>query len=204
MEFKKLNDSLFLFVDKSPKLCYITKTDYDAKLRDLFENQNFEKITDFKLEKELVAFRQLLRETIGKSVSNIKLLNLNPINSISEAYDQIKLHKSGFPLPPLVPCHSSLTNKVEQYLKSILALLLKKCTFMVDSTQKFKEKFMVDNNKYDPEKNELLSFDINKLYPSVNVDRTLSFILEVIIPTRKNISLKNLILKVIFFRFRQE
>jgi hypothetical protein len=51
---------------------------------------------------------------------------------------------------------------------------------VVDSTKKFKEKFMVDKNKCDPEKKELLSFDIKKLYPSVNVNRTLSFILELI------------------------
>ena len=42
MEFQKLNDSLFIFVDKCPNLCYITNCEYDKKLGQLFLNEKFE------------------------------------------------------------------------------------------------------------------------------------------------------------------
>ena len=171
LDFKKLNKSLFLFVDKSPNLCYITMKEYDKKLGDLFLNDKFELIHNFKIEKELVEFRKLIRETIGKNISNVKYLNLKPKNSISEAYGQIKMHKEGSPLRPLVPEHSALTNNVEKYIKPILSPLLKECSYLVNSTKEFKAKFMLEKIKFDPEKHELMSLDIKKLYPSVNVNR---------------------------------
>ena len=155
LDFKKINDSLFIFVDKSPKLCYITKKDYDKKLADLFMNNKFLKIDNFVIEKELIEFRKMLRETLGKNISNIKYLNLKPINTISEAYGQIKIHKVGYPLRPLVPGHSSLTNNVEKYLKPILNPLLKECKYLVDSTKAFKTKFMIEKEKFDIEKHEI-------------------------------------------------
>ena len=83
LDFKKLNDSLFIFVDKSPKLCYITKTDYDDKLADLFVNNKYKKLENFVIEKELVEFRKILIETLGKSITNVKYLNLKLLNTIS-------------------------------------------------------------------------------------------------------------------------
>ena len=180
LDFKKLNDSLFIFVDKSPNLCYITNVEYDKKLADLFVNKKFEKIENFVIEKELVAFRKLIRETIGTNISNIKFLDIKPKNTISEAYGQIKMHKVGQPLRPLVPGHSSLTNNVEKYLKPILAPMLKECSYLVNSTKEFKSRFMVEKDKFDPEKHELMCLDIKSLYPSVNVNRVLSFILELL------------------------
>ena len=35
LNFKKENESSFIFIDKSPSICYITKNDYDLKLSTL-------------------------------------------------------------------------------------------------------------------------------------------------------------------------
>ena len=41
LEFEKLNDSIFIFIDKSPNLCYRTNADYEKKLGELFLNEKF-------------------------------------------------------------------------------------------------------------------------------------------------------------------
>ena len=98
LSLKKLNESLFISIDKSPNICYISKKDYDKKLSDIFDTENFEKLPNFKIVTELEAFRKIPTETLGRNVSNLKMLNLHPKNSISEAFGTIKMHKDGFPL----------------------------------------------------------------------------------------------------------
>ena len=58
--------------------------------------------------------------------------------------------------------------------------MLKECSYLVNSTKEFKSRFMVEKDKFDPEKHELMCLDIKSLYPSVNVNRVLSFILELL------------------------
>jgi hypothetical protein len=70
LNFKKQNEAIFIYCDKSPSLAYISETDYKTKLWDLFGNKNFSKIDNFKIETELVAFRLLLRETIKDNIFN--------------------------------------------------------------------------------------------------------------------------------------
>ena len=78
-----------------------------------------------------------------------------------------------------------MTYNVEKYLKPIPSSLLKECTYLVDSTKAFKTKFLVEKAKFNPEKHELLFLDIKSLYPSVNVNRTLSLILELLFANPK-------------------
>ena len=80
----------------------------------------------------------------------------------------------------MVPGHSSLTNNVEKYLKPILNPLLKECEYLVNSTKAFKTKFMIEKEKFDIEKHEIRCLDIKSFYPSVNVNRTISLILDLI------------------------
>ena len=57
LDFKKLNDSIFINCDKSPSLAYISDTDYKSKLWDLFGNEKFLKLENFQIETELKTFR---------------------------------------------------------------------------------------------------------------------------------------------------
>jgi hypothetical protein len=43
--------------DKAPNLAYIFEQDYQRKIQDLFENPQFTKVENFKIETELVSFR---------------------------------------------------------------------------------------------------------------------------------------------------
>ena len=149
-------------------------------MSDLFDNNKFEKLNNFAIEPHLISYRQLLRETIGKTVNNIKLLNLNPTYTIAECYGTLKLHREGLPLRPICTGYLSFTNNVEEYIKNIISPLISECKFLVSSTKQFKERFLVEKEQFNPSKHKLLSFDITKLYPSVNVTRVISYILELL------------------------
>jgi hypothetical protein len=68
----------------------------------------------------------------------------------------------------------------ENYLKNILEPLLNKCSFLVDSQTAFKNKFLTEKIKFDPNQHELVSFDIKAMYPNINVTRTVSYIIATI------------------------
>ena len=180
LDFKKLNESLFIYCDKSPNIAYITETDYKSKLNDLFDNQHFSKIENFRIEKELVAFRKLLRETIGTNISNISLIKLFPLNTIAHCYGSLKTHKPGLPLRPITTGFSSLTAPVETYLANIFEPLLTNCSFLVKSTQEFKEKFLAEKNNFNSQTDEIITLDIKSLYTSVNIPKVTDYIVDLI------------------------
>ena len=125
-----------------PNLAFISEKDYQSKLSDLFDNDRFSKILNFKIEPELIAFRKLLRETIGPNISNISLIKLNPLNTIANCYGSLKVHKPNLPLRPIFAGYSSLANPVEEYLKYIFEPLLDHCFYLVNSTKTFKNTFL--------------------------------------------------------------
>ena len=55
--------------------------------------------------------------------------------------------------------------------------------FAIDSPKKFKERFLPDGLKFDPKKHEIITIDACKLFTSINVNRTISHILEIIYKT---------------------
>ena len=48
------------------------------------------------------------------------------------------------------------------------------------SAKKFKEKFLNDRENFNPEKHEIFSIDALSLYTSINVPRTIEYILDTI------------------------
>jgi hypothetical protein len=89
-------------------------------------------------------------------------------------------------LRPLDPRHSSLTHNVEKFLEHLLNPLLKKCYYLFNFTKSFKAKFSVQKGKFDIEKHETRCPDIKPLYPSVNVNKTVDFILDLLYTDQKS------------------
>ena len=83
-----------------------------------------------------------------------------------------KLHKTGHCLRPII------TTGAERFLKKLICPLLEKCEYSVDSTKKFKEKFLNDRVNFDFKKHEVFSIDAVSLFTSINVSRTIEFILD--------------------------
>ena len=124
------------------------KSDYHEKLKALFNNSDFEKIEDFKLEDTRKSYRELLNDTIlGCLGQNNKWL-VEPKNSIASIYGKVKYHKQGAPLRPIGTGYSHIVDGAEHYLKNILEPLLNKCTYLVDRQKTFKNKFLTEKNKF--------------------------------------------------------
>ena len=80
---------------------------------------------NFNIEPHLIKYRKFLRESLGKCVNNIKMLNLNPTYTIADCYGTIKLHREHHPLRPITTGYLSFTNSTEEYLKDIISPLIR-------------------------------------------------------------------------------
>ena len=160
LNFCKQNpDCIFLLSDKTPDIVLMKKSEYQAKLAEVLETDNFIKVESFNLETELASYRKLVRETVSENFGEIAKRNLDGQNSISNFYGNVKVHKSGYPLRPISAGFSSLTNKAENFLKNFFDPLLEKCTFLLKGMKEFKEVFLPACEKFDYQHREIVSFD---------------------------------------------
>ena len=87
-------DILLLKVNKQADLIFLTKTDYNEKLKCLLD-QNFIKLDDYdrtSMEEDLQEYRKLLTRTFSGSLPIWKIRSLFPIYSLSKFYGSPKLH----------------------------------------------------------------------------------------------------------------
>ena len=75
---------------------------------------------------------------------------------------------------------NSVTIGAEEYLKGLVKPILNGCDFALGSTKQFKEKFLKDIMKFDPKLHDVISYDAVSLYTSVNVERTVNYIFDII------------------------
>ena len=182
LHFLKQNPQLTLLnVDKSPSVCFIEKKSYHEKLNEVFgDDQNFEKILDFKLDIDLDSYRKLLRETISKNISYRTNQKLEPLNSISTGFGMMKYHKAHKAIRPIVTHYNSLVANAQVFIKNLIVPIAKNCKYAIDSPKKFKDRFLPDSLKFDPNLHEICLIDAQKLFTSINVNRTISHILKII------------------------
>ena len=168
-------------VDKSIDVAIMFRSEYNTKLSLIFDNnKNFEKIPNYNIEKDLKAFRDMLKKHLGQSVSSKTLTYLEPNSTTSISYGMIKLHKPEKGLRPITTGYNSITCNAQTYLKGFVDPMLSQCTYLVDSPAKFKERLLADLPKFDPEKHTIVSYDAVKLFTNVNTNRVVSHVLDTI------------------------
>ena len=131
------------------------------------------------LEVDLKKYRALVSQLSPHLTKGSKTL-VKPEEGLKRGYGIPKLHKSGHPLRPIISSINSITSGAERFLKDLIRPVLEKCSYSVNSTKTFKEKFLNDRNKFDSEKHEIFSIDAVSLYTSINVPRTVEYILDII------------------------
>ena len=121
-----------------------------------------------------------MRETISKNSSSNNLKKLDPLNSISSGFGLMKFHKPNKELRLIITHYDSIVANSQIFIKNLIQTLAKDCKFAIDSPKKFKERFIPDSLKFDSTKHKIVSIDACKLFTSINVNRTISHILEII------------------------
>ena len=144
------------------------------------------KIDNFDLNFQMQAYRNLLHCTMGGCVNQQNGFLLQPSSSISHMYGKVKVHKSEWPIRGICTGYSHMVIGPKTYLKKLLNPLTTRCTYLVDSQLAFKRKFSVQKTKFDKNLHEVVSFDINQMYPSINIPKTVDYILTAIFRNPRN------------------
>ena len=88
------------------------------------------------------------------------------------------MHKDGKPLRIIVSSLNSICSGAENYLKNILQNFLPECKYSIESTKKFKTWFMQERKKFEKSDYQIVTLDVVKLYPSVDIEFTLKHIIK--------------------------
>ena len=125
-------------------------------------------------------------KSFNKIITNFKLFvshsdayNIQPIDAIKWAYGLPKNHKKNIPLRPIVSSLNSITSSSEAFLQNLISPITKSCKFSVESTIEFKKRFL-EIKGFNSEEYEIVTFDCVSLYTSINIDRVLEHILNII------------------------
>ena len=82
-------------------------------------------------------------------------------------------------LRPIVSSINSITCGAEEYLKTLIEPIVKKCKYSICSSKEFKAKITKINN-FNHNEFEIVSFDAASLYTSINIQKVTKYIIEYI------------------------
>ena len=115
-----------------------------------------------------------MKEYVPKNVYQ----KMIPLEQNKRGYGIVKLHKNGSPIRPIVSTIGSLTSGSEEYLFSVLSQFNDICTYSCKSTKEFKNFFLEKRSKFDHNIHEIASLDAVSLFPNVNVQTVIDFIIS--------------------------
>jgi hypothetical protein len=128
---KNNEDDIFLAVDKSQDLIFLSKLDYFKKVND-FLGQYFEKIKNYdheNSEKDIENYRKIINNTFQTSLPKWIVRKLHPLASVSELYGTIKCHKVGEPIRGIRTGLNSIVTHSEEFLGHFATLRIRMQTF---------------------------------------------------------------------------
>lgn len=161
-----------LKVDKSKDLYLTTEDKYKFKLAAQFPRDKFEKLSHSPLNTDISSFRKLIKK-LKPFLSKKTFKSIGPSYGLKAGYGIVKKHKIGEPLRIIVSSRNSISSGIEDYFSKIMKKMIPEISFSVDSTKSFKEKFLRDRNKFDPDFYKLISLDVVSMFPSIILHKVL-------------------------------
>jgi uncharacterized protein (UPF0335 family) len=149
----------------------LDKTEYVNKMETIFMDSSaykkLRKDPTKSLERKMNSELRKEKEALG----NFTYLQLHSSDgACPEAYGLVKLHKDGFPLRPIVSYSGSPTYFLASWLGNVLSPLAGKTSTFIKSSEHFVE-LTRDLNLQQNE--EIMSFDVIALFPSLPLDLAL-------------------------------
>ena len=175
------SDILICQSDKTKNVNVIRKDTYIKKLDEVFSSDKFQRLKINPINTDLQKLRVLINN-FKPFLTNKEQFKVIPIETLKRGYGIIKNHKKGLPLRPIVSSCATLTTGVETYLQDLISPINKSCKFSVDSTLTFKNKIsdFIQTGEFNSEVHEVVSYDCQSLFTSINIKRVLNFILDTI------------------------
>jgi len=167
--------------DKNYTLVILKRNDYNKSLLAEFGDlTKFQEITEDPAESDAAELRAHLRTL--ENFTDKQFYDRNkPVAKIKFAYGLAKTHKDNFDselqMRPIVSAQNSITQNIHtNFFKKILNNI--NCTFTIKGSDDFSSWFR--KHKFDTQEVEYASFDIVKLYPSVDTELLLEFLIQTI------------------------
>ena len=172
----RVNDVVVTMADKGGGLVLMDRSDYESKTITFLENNNFSKINRTPLKsiqnkvKPLLKSCSQLLEQYKKNIHDLHMMNSN----IPQIYSQIKIHKQGNPVRPIVAAYNSPVYKISKFLKDLYKKEMKfsgkfSIKNSLEFTNKLKQIYIQQNYK-------LISFDIENLFTNVPIEDSLDLL----------------------------
>ena len=160
-------------VDKTSAFAIMNTNEYNLKLEKQFDSDQFKKLKNDPLDSDLRNLSSLLVK-VKPFVSAKTYFSLRPIQSLKRAYGLVKVHKPDRPLRPIVSSLNSLVSGSETFLMKILTKFKPEFKFSLENSEQFRNFVLDERENF----NHCVSFDIVSMYPSINLNRTLEYIVK--------------------------
>ncbi|CAH8868385.1 unnamed protein product [Trichobilharzia szidati] len=167
---KNNKDIVITKSDKGNATVVLDKSDYLDKVNTHIQTGPYEEINKpidtvmNKVKKSTADLIRRMKPFLGES----KWFNLMPkTNNPSRMYGVVKVHKSGYPIRPIVDFRNSPTYELSKYLAMVLNPL--KSHSKSRLTNSYELKHRLDNLKLDNEE-KMVSFDIVSLYTRIPIN----------------------------------
>ena len=177
---KKLNrdkDILILPADKGNATVIMKTTDYNGKILDILNTNDYKKVTRDPTAQILRKTNQLIRSSTLHTDTKKRLYKSEALPP--RLYGLPKIHKKEIPLRPIVSAIGSPTYNISKHLSHLLQPHIGKTSSYIRDSAHFIEKI----NQLKIDDNDLLvSFDVVSLFTKVPINDTLQHIEQLFSP----------------------
>ncbi|XP_076039346.1 uncharacterized protein LOC143024430 [Oratosquilla oratoria] len=173
-ELKENKEITIRKADKSSALVLIPTTEYLSKLDAILEDPSkFRRITRNPVETLKRKVNQVL-DTVNAVTDKTHIRKLTGDFDLGYVYGNVKTHKAGNPLRPIISQIPTPTYRIAKYLNEILTPYTPSAYSLLSS----KDFLDILKGTPAPEGSNIASLDAESLYTNINVDRTIKFIIQ--------------------------
>lgn len=169
-ELRENNDIIIRKADKSSVFVILDKEDYMRKINTILQdNSKFKKITRNPTQDLKTSLNRLIRNN-NKTLGAPKLPLIEGDHKVGYAYGNVKTHKQGSPLRPIISQTPAVTYTLAKRLNDLLAPFTP-ANYSLKSSQEF-----IDIIKASQPSPTMASMDVESLFTNVPVEETIGMI----------------------------